>query len=216
MLRQVLGAGGSVRRRRASLLTLLAAVLPAGVAAAAGSVRFDGSPGTKVPPARLDGVRMTKFGTDHRPNHSYVTRVAGPTGTLEFDRQVLHFIVGPKKGQWMSWSNHYHGSVYAVYPTVTLELPPRTDAFYFYAEPNDSVPGHRSFSVTASTAGATSGPLSVRSTGGAKFFGFVATGGETLSSITVRSTDRQIPGKKKGTYKQYGGFAIGEFGIHKG
>jgi hypothetical protein len=190
-------------------------LLPAGVAAAAGSVRFDGSPGTKVPPTRLDGVTMTKFGTDHRRNQAVVNSVLGPGGRLRFDRKVLHFIVGPKKGQWMSWSNHYHGSVYAVYPRVTLELPARTDAFYFYAEPNDSVPGHRSFSVTATTAGATSGPVRVRSTGGAKFFGFVAKGGATLTSIAVTSTDRQIR-NKNGTYKQFGGFAIGEFGIHKG
>ncbi len=197
------------------MLVALAAL--AGVALAAGTVRFDGSPGTNPPPKRFNGLKMATFAPDRRPHGSQVTTISGPTGVIKLSRAVVHNQVRThKSGYWQTWSNHYRGDVYEVNPSTTLTLPARTTAFYFYAEPNDTTARHPSYAITATTAGATSGPVQVRSFAGAMFFGFVAKGGRQLKSITVRSNDRTIPGKKKGTFKQYGGFAIGEFGIHRG
>jgi hypothetical protein len=198
--------GVSGRFARASLVTLAGTLAVAGAATAAGTVVFDGTPGTKAPPARLGGVTMTKFARDNRPRNVYVTSVTAPTGRVTFGQQAAHYVVkkSNKPGYWRSWSHHYHGDVYYFAGSAKLTLPARTTAFYFYAEPND--PG--TFKVTARTRGATSGPLKVQGSGGATFFGFIAKGGANLRTITVTSTDRRS-GKRL-----VGGFALGEFGIH--
>jgi hypothetical protein len=66
--------------------------------------------------------------------------------------------------------------------------------------------------VTARTAGASSGPVRVSGSGGAKFFGFVASGGRELGSITVSSDDTLLGNPRHP--RQYGGFAVSEFAIH--
>jgi hypothetical protein len=192
------------------MLGIIAALGLAGVAAAAASVAFEGGPGTKAPPNRLHGARMFAFNRDHRHRGGKVTTVSGPTGQITFSHAVYHVVVkfqkNPKNrvGYWLRWSHGYHGDVYYVYPSTTITLPPGTQAFYFYAEPEDA----NSYSVTASTPGATSGPVKVNGMGGAKFFGFVAKGGAELSTVEVASNDQY-------TSKQHpGGFAIGEFAIH--
>jgi hypothetical protein len=207
MVRQVLGTSGVARRRWVSLPALIAVLALAGVAVAAGTVQFDGSPGTKAPPKKVGGLRMKTFPRDHRHRGMEVTTVNGPTGQITFGEAALHLVIKNKKkiGYWRTWSHNYHGDVYYVAPSATLSLPADTTAFYFYVEPND--PG--TFKVTASTTGASSGPVKVTGKGGARFFGFVAKAGAQLTSITVSSSDRA-------TKKSPGGFAIGEFGIHKG
>ncbi len=189
-----------------ALVASIGALSLAGVASAAGTVVFRGAPGTKAPPRRLDGVRMKKFRRDHRRRDTLVSSVTGPTGKITFGSQALHLVVKnvARKGNWRTWSNHYHGDVYFFAPSATLTLPSGTTAFYFYAEPND----RGKFKITATSGAATSGPVAVRGIGGAKFFGFVAKGGAQLTTITVRSTDR------KTSATDPGGFALGEFGIH--
>ncbi len=217
MVRQMVGRSGVARGGWAGLLTAVVVLALAGAALAAGTVTFDGSPATNPPPKRLDGLKMTKFAPDRRARGSRVTTINGPTGLIKLSRAVVYNQVRThKSGYWQTWSNHYRGDVYEVNPSTTLTLPARTTAFYFYAEPNDSTARHPTFAITASTSGATSGPVQVHGFAGAMFFGFVATGGRQLKSITVRSNDQTIPGKKKGTFSQFGGFAIGEFGIHRG
>lgn len=212
MVRQVVGASGVARVRWASLLTVAAVLALAGVAIAAGTVRFDGSPGTGTPPAKLGGLNMEKFARDHRPRLQLVTDVSGPTGQISFSRSAVHFVVKNKKGYWRTWSNGYRGDVYfAPGTSITISLPTNTTAFYFYAEPDD--PG--TFTVTATASGTTSGPVKVVGAGGAKFFGFIAKGGAHLSTVTVSTNDRKRKKHKK--HKALlGGFAVGEFGIHKG
>jgi hypothetical protein len=187
-------------------MTVVGTLSLAGAASAAGTVQFVGSTGTKPPPRRLDGITMKKFARDHRRRDRLVASVTGPTGKIRFASQALHLVVRnvPKRGYWSTWSNHYHGDVYFFAPSATLTLPPGTTAFYFYAEPNDA----KKFKITATSGGATSGPVTVNGNGGAKFFGFVAKGGATLRSVTVRSTDR------RSSATDPGGFALGEFGIH--
>jgi hypothetical protein len=209
MVRQVVGANGVARGRRAAVLTVIVVLALAGVAVAAGSVKFDGSPGTGAPPPKLDGAKMQKFKRDRRPRFKQVMSVTGPTGQITFSAGVFHLVVRNlnKKGYWLTWSNGYRGDVYfAPPPSTTITLPAKTTAFYFYVEPND--PG--TFSVTATASGTSSGAVKVRGAGGATFFGFVAKGGGHLTTIKVSSSDRY---KSK---KHPGGFAIGEFGIHKG
>ncbi len=208
MLRQVVGANGVARGRCAAVLTLVALLALAGVAVAAGSVKFDGSPGKGAPPSKLDGVKMQKFKRDHRPLFKQVTNVTGPTGQITFSAGLFHLVVRNlnKKGYWRTWSNGYHGDVYFVPPpSATITLPAKTTAFYFYVEPND--PG--TFKVTATASGTSSGAVKVDGSSGATFFGFVAKGGAHLTSIKVSSSDRF---RNK---KHPGGFAIGEFGIKK-
>jgi hypothetical protein len=209
MVRQVVGASGVARVRWASLLTVAAVLALAGVAIAAGTVQFDGSPGTGAPPRKLGGAKMQAFKRDHRRRFAKVTTVSGPTGQVSFSGPVIHLVIRNlnKKGYWRTWSNGYRGDVYfAPPPSTTITLPANTTAFYFYVEPND--PGK--FSVTATASGTSSGPVKVLGAGGATFFGFVAKGGAHLSTIKVGSTDR-YRGKK-----HPGGFALGEFAIHKG
>ena len=200
---RLIGSSRWARSRRGSLLGLSAAFAFSGVAVAAGSVSFDGSPGTNAPPARLGGLQMTKFGRDHRRLGRQVTSVTGPTGKLFFSLKLIHFRV--KRASWATWSNRYHGDVYFAPATVTITLPAKTDAFYLYAEPNDQ----RRFKITAKSGGTSSGPVRVRGKGGAKYFGFGAPAGASLTSVTVSSNDTFNRRRH-----QSGGFAIGEFGIH--
>jgi hypothetical protein len=193
---------------RALLAGIIAPLALAGAALASGTIVFDGSIGTGKPPRTLQGRVMLRFKRDTRRHGAYVTTVRGPTGVITFDRRLFHYIVKNAEREWRTWSNGYRGSVYADLavsrsglfrrpPKVKITLPPGTTAFYFYAEPN-SLPS----TLSARSGSASSGPVQVNSVGGAKFFGFIAHGGTTLTSVTIRSSDLS-------------GFAIGEFGIHK-
>jgi hypothetical protein len=199
MLRQVFAASGLARKRWTLLFVLTGVLAFAGTAIAAG-VTFDGGPGTGKPPTKFHSLKMKRFAKDNRPKGGQVSSVHGPTGDVRFSSPVFHLVVKnvDKRGFWKTWSNGYHGDVYFLQgPSLTLTLPPKTKAFYLYGEPNV----HKSFTMTASSGGASSGPIRVHGNAGAHFFGFVAKGG-SLSTVTVTSTDQ--------------GFAVGEFGIHKG
>ncbi|MBV8462233.1 MAG: hypothetical protein JO368_02990, partial [Acidimicrobiales bacterium] len=107
---------------------------------------------------------------------------------------------------WTTWSNGYAGDVYAV-PMgfkpkghkVTIVLPPKTKAFYLYAEGQEF--GDADITATAEPGKVSSGPLVVYGQGGAQYFGFYSNGGSTsIKSVTVACTDTQ-------------GMAVGEFGI---
>jgi hypothetical protein len=177
-----------------------------------GGVVFVGGPGTKAPPKRLHGVRMVAFRRDRRHRGTNVMSVEGPTGQITFSRPLFHEIVrrvassDPRRraGYWLTWGHGYRGDAYWVNPSVVIRLPAGTRAFSFYAEPEDP----QSYSVTATSSDASSGPIKVRGFGGARFFGFVARGGAGLSRVEIRSSDRYI------SRRHPGGFAIGEFAIH--
>jgi hypothetical protein len=167
-------------------------------------ITFDGSPGTAAPPSTLGPYTMTAFGPDSQPScpdeGSTVAGVTDPAGTIVFAPALQHDqATGPC---WATWSHGYTDDVYdtinAVDPTTaTITLPSGTNAFYFYAEPNTFAV----FDVEATAQnGTTSGPIQVQGDSGAKYFGFYGTGGVTLASITVTTTDTT-------------GFAVGEFGI---
>jgi hypothetical protein len=137
---------------------------------------------------------MQKFGADSQALGTYVDGVSGPTGEISFSPALEHVQIGDG---WNTWSNGYTGDVYATetVDSATVTLPPGTDAFYLYAEPD----AYSTFTVTATAQdGTSSGPVSVAGNSGATYFGFYGTGGATVSTITVTTGDD---------------FAIGEFGI---
>jgi hypothetical protein len=169
----------------------------AGTTCTKGVIAFDGSPGSAAPPATLGPYSMTAFGSDPQ-GLGQVSGVSDPAGTIAFTPSLSHTLVGQG---WGTWSNGYLGDVYDTLASpgtpITITLPVGTKAFYLYAEPNVFAP----FSIQATAQdGTTSGPITVQGYHGAQYFGFYGTGGATLASITVTSTDTS-------------GFAVGEFGI---
>lgn len=109
---------------------------------------------------------------------------------------------------WLTWSHSYNGEVFVNSTnatTIDLTEPanPGTNiltAFDFYVQPNDS----NVYTITV-TANGSSTPItlsqSVDGHGGAKYFGFYATDGDTFSNISI-SADLGAQG-----------FATGEFRV---
>jgi hypothetical protein len=166
------------------------------------TVIFDGTPGTGAPPAKLGPYTMTPFAADDTPVGTVESKISGPTGTISVDPGLDHLTVGDG---WETWSNGYTGDVYedtTALPDgnfqITVTLPPDTGAFYAYVEPNL----FKDYAINAtSNNGVTSGDVTVNGNAGATYFGFYATCGHTIKSIT---------------YVDSGGdtaMAIGEFGI---
>jgi hypothetical protein len=176
------------------------ALLAAGITASAyAGVTFDGSPGSAAPPSTLGGYTMTPFTDDTRSQFTTVTDGrTGPDGNVTFDRNMTLYTAG---SGWNNWSHGYTGDVYHTQTaTVTMTLPANTVAFYFYSEVNLFTTA----TITATTDdGATSGPTSVTTPNGAKYFGFYATGGSKIETITVTVPSNVL------------GFAVGEFGINQ-
>jgi hypothetical protein len=178
-------------RKLVVVFLLIVLVVPSAQAAIIG---FD--LGTGAPPATLGGFQMTPFPLDPRPIGSIVMGMPSPLGDdLGFIPSLSHSRIGMG---WGTWSHGYTGDVYSTEGTsVTLVLPPRTDAFYFYAEP--AVLGTFTFTVIA--LGGPTFIVPIDSVANARGFGFFGTEGSSLNRITVST----VPGAE--------GFAIGEFGI---
>jgi hypothetical protein len=166
------------------------------------NIVFDGDPGTAAPPTRLGPYKMQRFAADPTAEGTEETQISGPTGRVKFDNSLKHDLVG---SSWQTWSNHYTGDVYeddTELPNgefeVTVTLPAGTGAFYAYAEPNK----FKNFDMSAQAQdGPSSGEIVVHGKSGAKYFGFYAHCGHTITSVT---------------YTDAGGdsaMAIGEFGI---
>lgn len=150
--------------------------------------------GTAAPPATLGGYTMTAFPDDPRAELTDVNNVAAPGGgTVDFDN-ALNLRSVPSS--WSTWSHGYTGDVYYSngFVNLTLTLPTGTGAFYLYLEPNPF--GLFTFDVCSATT--CSGPQSADGFGGARGFGFHATGGDEIVSISIAAQED---------------FAVGEFGI---
>lgn len=190
------------RIQRGLLLTAVTvgiALFGAGTAFASGTIHIDTSIGTGAPPPSLGGIAVTPFDVDSQPQDIEVSSVDGPLGApIAFESPLVHWQVGV---QWATWSNGYLGDVYWTGGALstTVDLPPKTSAFYLYAEPNP----FQIFDITATAADGSVTTTTVPVDGffGAQFFGFYATGTEKIASVTISSGVD---------------FAIGEFGIGKG
>lgn len=143
------------------------------------------------------------FGYDD-PRTGFVSDVPSPLGgSVVFGSPLEILKIGV---EWESWSHGFDGDVYAVdlailnpngQYEVSLDLPPQTGAFVFYAEPAfDGL-----FTISARLDDGTSLSQEIEGFSGATGFGFLAPLGSALSSITVLS---EIPNVD---------FAIGEFRI---
>lgn len=110
-------------------------------------------------------------------------------------------------GNPAAWGHGYTGPMFYVQAEpVVLTLPANTKAFYFYVQPNP----RGTFNVSATTdSGATSGAVPVTSgpSGSANGFAFYSTAGETITSISIISSNNS---------SAFPGMAIGEFGISAG
>lgn len=164
------------------------------------NVYFDPGPGTGAPPVLFKSFAMQPFAPDPSALGAAISSLPSPApcgSGLSFSTPGSHRRIGQG---WATWSHGYTGDVYQFYGTsTTINLPPGTRSFYFYAESNN-------FSTYTATAvandGTTSGPISINGNSGAKFIGFYATGSKCLlKSITITFPPAAA------------GFAIGEFGI---
>lgn len=160
--------------------------------------------GTGAPPATVQGIPVQPFDQVVQaaiPDVTLVGAIPGSPigGTLTLNEQVDKRTVGIT---WGTWSHGYTGPVYysgstGDPDTRTLTLPAGTTAFYLYVEPNS----FSTWNIECETAsGVSSGPIPVTGASGANGFGFYATYGDTLTSITVTADPGAL------------GFAIGEFG----
>jgi hypothetical protein len=166
------------------------------------TIVFDGKPGTGAPPRRLGPYTMTRFGPDPTASGTVESRISGPTGRVAFSTRLTHLLIA---NGWATWSNGYTGDVYDTIKRqpdgtfeITVILPRGTGAFYAYAEPNE----FEDFSMNATAQnGVTSGNVTVHGEAGARYFGFYATCGHTLTKITYTDSGNDTA------------MAIGEFGI---
>jgi hypothetical protein len=175
-------------------------ILASGFQTVSAAIIFDGSLGTNAPSVTIGGYTMTPFPLDGRPLGNVENQVDAPLscgGALDFSVPSTHTRIGLG---WASWSHGYTGDVYYNFgSTITITLPPNTNAFYCYAEPNT----FGFFTVEAlANDGTSSGPMPVNGLGGATGFAFYTTGACNLTTITI-NVDPYA-----------GGFAIGEFGIN--
>jgi hypothetical protein len=186
--------------RRCAIAGLVAgALLAVGAGPASAAIVFNGAPGTGAPPTTLGPYSMTPFANDTRANAGDVSDTPTPLGNVTYDNPMRHVEVG---AGWATWSHGYTGDVYYSKPhpsplTRTMTMPAGTGAIYFYVEGDNG--GTFNFTAT-SNDNTSSGPVSVTSSSGAKYFGFYATPGETIASISVTGTTG------------VGGFGVGEFG----
>jgi hypothetical protein len=181
------------------------AVLVLGFAAFAHGAVVYQDIGTGSPPFIVGYYQMLPFDQAAQaavPNTTLVTEIPGSPvpGTLTSSIALEKRTIG---SGWATWSHGYAGPVFVTplssgAQTVVLTLPAGAHAFYFYVEPNS----FGVFSITATTnSGATSGPIGVDGSAGARGFGFYATAGETISTITIAGEEGAQ------------GFALAEFAV---
>ena len=169
--------------------------------------------GETAPPSTLGSHSMTPFLLAPQvaiPEFSDVTAIPAPSGGVLSFSTAMQKCTGGATWGTDAWPGAYLGPIYFTGFTVssrTLTLPANTKAFYLYLQNNGGSSAPQTIQVTTDS-GATSGPLSV-TTGfrspnvGAFGFAFHTTAGESITSITVEST-------------QSTSFAIGNFGINGG
>jgi len=169
---------------------------------------FDGSPETDAPPPTLGGFTMVPFEEDNRDLFVSYPDVPLPTpytGDLGFTPDLNHRKIGIGATGWSTWSHGYTGSVYFTgmdVNSMTFTLPPKTYAFYFYAQPNDfNIFNIEAIGEAGSRSSVSSGQIPVDGDSGAKYFGFYTEDEAVISQIVVTADAGA------------NGFGVGEFGI---
>ena len=198
-------------RNHARLLALFGAAAALSVCGPARATVTAVDGGTAAPASTLGSYTMTSFPADTvNPLFAETTSIPTPLGSpITLSSSLEHAKIGQG---WGTWSNGYTGDVYDVLDddttdvvttaaatsdlTDTLTLPSATGAFYLYFEPDE----YASFDMTVTASDGTTTTQDVSGLGGAAYFGFYASSGESLDTLTVSSSDVD-------------GYAIGEFGI---
>jgi hypothetical protein len=152
-----------------------------------------------IPPATVGPYAMTPFNKTPQnaiADDATVSQIPSPFGgILRFSPSATKFSV---PATWNTWSDGYTGAVFYNLTPVTLSLPPKSLAFYFFYEGASASPAD----VTVTTSeGATLGPISVDPNGDAIGFAFYSDNPNvTLTTITIVSADPE-------------GSATAEFGV---
>jgi hypothetical protein len=127
------------------------------------------------------GYTMSEVTDSGLGGYQEVSSLSSPNGNITFSPTVYSAFV---PSEWATWSNNYTGEVYwNQTQTLTIGLP-NLSAFDFYAEPNP----FDFFNITATAQDGTSITQSVSGDAGAKYYGFYATNGNSLQSITISSS----------------------------
>ena len=149
--------------------------------------------GTGTPPASLGGFTLSPFAVDSRGAGSFSSVPSPLGGSLSFDTSLVHaqMLGGGPSGDaslagWLSWSHSYTGDVYYSATKITFTLPSNVCAFQFYADPSD---GKNKLTVTVNS----SKSLDVNVDGsfggsGANGFGIYSLGGDSITTVTISST----------------------------
>jgi PEP-CTERM motif-containing protein len=128
------------------------------------------------------GYDLVTVPNGSEPEFSIISTLSSSLGDLTFSPEVDKRFVG---SNWATWSNGYTGEVYFSQgsSSLTITLPSAISAFDFYAEPNL----FDTFEIVATAQNGVSTTLSqlVNGDSGAKYFGFYATDGDLISSITI-------------------------------
>lgn len=204
--------------------TILSALLSVTVTSGAVAGIAGQAWGTAAPPPQLDTYTMASFAPDLSLLGGLVASVNVPptadtSGSVGFSVPLEHWNVNAATPPWLTWSHGYTGDVYwfdtffgtGPADSIVLTLPTNTKAFYLYVEPNfiglpGAAPAPFDFDIGATTDASESFSFLAQpivGNAGAAGFGFYATGGASLASITVTGY---------GTWPD--GFAVGEFGIN--
>ena len=189
--------------RIALLIGALVLVLP--VAAQAGIVALDDSDtwvtgGADTAAGFYPNIEMIST-IDSISNGTSVSSLAtgGAGGTGASD--TIGFSPSTSKGKvgttWSTWSHSAQPHILVVYDSkLTITMCDNVGAFDFYLEPN----AFQTLEMTATADDGTTVTQKVDGYYGAKYFGFYATGGSVIDSVTVTLKDSSI-------------FAIGEMRI---
>lgn len=145
------------------------------------------------------GFNMVTVPDSPEAELSSVSTLSSPFGNLTFSPTVEKRYIG---SSWTTWSHGHMGEVYysgANVVTTKIKLPFGISAFDLYVEPDM----FSTYKITVTVIDSSLATLTqeINGFGGAKYFGFYATNGGVLSSVTI--TDR--------TGGAANGFAMAEF-----
>ena len=151
------------------------------------AILVDLGPGTGPPPATLGGFPMTAIPFPGAPACTLIQPpLPTPGGTVGIaPTDAAGRCIG---AGWGTWSHGYTGDVYYTggATSQTITLPPGTQAFYFYVEPNPFAV--HTFEAIAQPGGVSTGIFSADGSGGATYVGFFTDDGSDITSITVNSS----------------------------
>lgn len=131
------------------------------------------------------GFNMVTVPNSPEPEFSSVSTLSSSVGNLTFSSPAQELVVG---SGWKTWSNDYNGEVYYNGDNAPFEitLPDDIVAFDLYLQPEEF--GLFDIELTTMSGATSTVSLSqnIQGNGGAEYFGFYATDGDSIKSITIK------------------------------